>query len=112
MINLFEALVWLEGIKANNPESKQMDISDVELMLQAYDQECEFTIGDVVLWHPEDRYIRVKEKNFNCNTNEDGDVEDKHMTIHFDSIDAMETMHLALGSLLKKHYETSLAKLK
>ena len=113
MINLLEALVWLEGIKANGDGSGKMDISDVELMLHMYDQECEFTIADVVMWHPEERYIRVREENFNeCNTNDDGDVEDRHMEIYFDSTDAMEVMHLALGSLLRRHYETQLDKMK
>ena len=111
MIDLMEAIIWLEGIKANNPESKQMDISDVELMLYRFDQDAEVTIEDVVMWHPEERYIRVKSEHLN-EFNEDEDEEIKTIELHFNSTDAMETMHLALGSLLRRHYETQLDKMK
>ena len=108
MISLMEALMWLEGKKSENDGRKTIDISDVEFMLNACDQDAVVSVDTIVMWHPEERFIRVVEENYN----EDIEPEDKYVDIHFNSIDAMETMHLALGSLLKKHYETSLAKLK
>lgn len=103
-----EALKWLEGKKWENEGSKKIDISDVELMLNACDQDAVISVDKIVMWHPEERYIRVVEENYN----EDIEPEDKYVDIGFNSIDVMETMHEALGHLLKKHYETQMNKLK
>ena len=108
MISLMEALMWLEGKKSENDGSKKIDISDVEFMLNACDQDAVVSVDTIVMWHPEERYIRVVEENYN----EDIEPEHKYVDIHFNTIDAMETMHLALGSLLRRHYETQLDKMK
>ena len=102
-----EALMWLEGKKSENDGRKTIDISDVELMLNCFDKDAEISVDTIVMWHPEERFIRVVEENYN----EDLDPEDKYVDIHFNTIDAMETMHLALGSLLRRHYENQLDKM-
>lgn len=108
MINLNESLLWIESMKSKDNGSGKIDISYVEFMLRAFDQDCEFSIFNVPMWHPDEKYICVTEEVFQ---NADGDCEQKNIRMHFDSIDAMQTMYDALGMLLKSHYEKQLAKL-
>ena len=112
MINRMEAEIWLENWTSNDDDSGKMDISDVQWMLKTFDKDCEVTIEEVIVWHPQERYIKVRSEQLD-EFNEDVTLSDaKTIELHFNSIDAMETMYEALGNLLKKHYETQMEKFK
>ena len=99
-----DALLWCEGQKEHN-ERKMVSIQAVELMLQKLDASASIGVTELCCYHPEHKYVRLVEE-FN-GTDERNEIE-----IYFHTIDVIESLHTALGDMLKKHYETQLEKLK
>ena len=99
-----DALMWCEQNKQHN-DRKMVSIEMVENMLKAMDASASIGVTELCCYHPEDKYVRLVEE-FN-GTDERNEIE-----IYFHTIDVIESLHTALGDMLKKHYETQLEKLK
>jgi hypothetical protein len=101
MINYLDLVQWIDS-----EQTMADSVSLVRLRQIVENLEGDNSIGieSIRCWSPKEKTITIMEDSF--------DLDQPPIDLCFIDIDAVETMYLALGSILKHHYTEGLEKLK
>ena len=98
MISYDEIILWLD---AEQSRADSVSIERLREVLNKFDDQDGIGIESVRCWQPDERSVTLDVSA----------ISDESVDIVFTTTDSMETMYLALGSMLRHHYSKQLEKL-